>query len=235
MEAIKPKKSLVEETYESLVDAICTGEFQPGERLNQDEIAARLNVSRQPVNSAIAILKADRLVEDNGRRGVVVSAPDPGQFRSIYEFRLTVEPFAVRLAGERLPEAAAGEAAAILDRGRQAVASADILRLLQVDKDFHEMLYRWSGNDIVEASMRVTWTHIRRAMAEVLREPSRTGATWDEHERILSALLEGDVDEAERAMRDHISTAYDRYFAPFADGVRDGPATGAAKTSDDPG
>jgi DNA-binding GntR family transcriptional regulator len=221
MEAIKPKKSLVEETYEILVDAICTREILPGERLNQDEIAAKLNVSRQPVNSAIAILKADRLVEDNGRRGVVVSALDPGQFRSIYEYRLTIEPFAVRLAGERLPDGADGEAAEILRRGREAVSSGDILRLLQVDKDFHEMIYRWSGNQIVEASMRVTWTHIRRAMAEVLREPSRTGATWDEHERILAGLLDGDVDKAEAAMRDHISTAYDRYFAPGAHGAQD--------------
>ena len=80
MEAVKPKKTLVEETYDILVDAICTGEFRPGERLNQDEIAAKLNVSRQPVNSAISILKANGLVEDTGRRSVVVTRFDHGPF-----------------------------------------------------------------------------------------------------------------------------------------------------------
>ena len=45
MDAVKPKRSLVEETYNILVDAICTGELASGERLHQDEIAARLNVS----------------------------------------------------------------------------------------------------------------------------------------------------------------------------------------------
>ena len=45
MDPINPSKTLVEQTYDTLLDAICAGEFQPGERLNQDEIAARLNCS----------------------------------------------------------------------------------------------------------------------------------------------------------------------------------------------
>jgi DNA-binding GntR family transcriptional regulator len=92
---------LTQETYEILLDAICTREFLPGERLNQDEIAARLKVSRQPVNSAIAILKSDKLVEETGRRGVVVSALDPELLTSIHEYRLTIEPFAAGLAAAR--------------------------------------------------------------------------------------------------------------------------------------
>ena len=71
MEALKPKKTLVEEAYDTLVNAICSGEIRPGERLNQDEIAEQLGVSRQPVNSAISILKSNGLVEDTGRRSVV--------------------------------------------------------------------------------------------------------------------------------------------------------------------
>ena len=54
MRQIQPKKTLVEQTYETLVDAICSGELPPGERLAQEEIATRLNVSRQPVNNALA-------------------------------------------------------------------------------------------------------------------------------------------------------------------------------------
>ena len=78
MDTIGPKKSLVDQTYEILLDAICTGELVPGERLTQDQIAARLNVSRQPVNSAISILKANHFVEDTGRRGVVAWVERPG-------------------------------------------------------------------------------------------------------------------------------------------------------------
>ncbi|MFC6636615.1 GntR family transcriptional regulator [Sulfitobacter sediminilitoris] len=69
MDAIKPPKTLSEQTHDILLNAICSGEFEPGQRLNQDEIAARLQVSRQPVNSAISVLKASGFVEDTGRRG----------------------------------------------------------------------------------------------------------------------------------------------------------------------
>ncbi len=214
MEAIKPKKSLVEETYEILVDAICTREFLPGERLNQDDIAARLNVSRQPVNSAIAILKSDRLVEDTGRRGVVVSALDPGLYHSIYEYRLTVEPFAVRLAGQRMPANAADEAAAVLRLGQEAVASGDMRALLEADKNFHEMIYGWTRNHVIQSSMHTNWIHIRRAMAEVLGDPARARATWDEHDAIIAALVSGDTECAAENMRRHIETAYERNTRP---------------------
>jgi DNA-binding GntR family transcriptional regulator len=214
MEAIKPKKSLVQETYEILLDAICTREFLPGERLNQDEIAARLNVSRQPVNSALAILRADNLVEDTGRRGVVVCALDPVLFNSISEYRLTVEPFAVQLAAERLPDNAAEQARDVLDRGRAAVEARDMRALLRTDNQFHEMIYGWTRNQVLVSSMTSNWNHIRRAMAEVLSKPAKAGAVWDEHEGIIAALLGGDVEVAQDRMRDHIRTAYDRNFSP---------------------
>lgn len=208
MDAIEPKKTLVEQTYDILVDAICSGELQPGERLTQDEIAARLDVSRQPVNSAIAILKANGFVEDTGRRGVTVSAIDSSQFNSIYEFRAVVEPFAVMLAGARLADDASEEAECILRRGRAAVKSGDIKELVQSDMDFHEMIYRWSGNHVVESSMRVNWQHMRRGMAEVLRNPDAAHPSWDDHESIVMALLAGDTKGASATMKQHIERAH---------------------------
>lgn len=219
MEAIRPKRTLVDETYDALVDAICSGELLPGERLNQDEIADRLNVSRQPVNSAISILKANRLVEDTGRRGVIISPLDPDLFRSIFEYRLVIEPFAVRLACERLPGDADRRMAPVLKRGEQASKSGDIRALLEADQAFHETIYEWSGNQVIGESMRVNWHHIRRTMAEVLREPANVGPIWDEHRAIFQALLACDAERAARLMEDHMSHAYQRNF-PAVEGGR---------------
>jgi len=106
MKSLTQSKTLVERTYEVLLEAICTGDLSPGERLNQDEIAARLNVSRQPVNSAIAILKTNGFAKDTGRRSAVVTALSSSQFTDIFEFRAVIEPFAVTRAAEKLPETA---------------------------------------------------------------------------------------------------------------------------------
>lgn len=222
MDEIKPKKSLVSETYDILVDAICTREFLPGQRLNQDEIAARLKVSRQPVNSAIAILKSEKLVEETGRRGVVVSALDPALFRSINEYRQHVEPFAVRLAGDRLPPDAAATAREVLDFGRKAVAGGDIRALLRADRDFHEMIYGWSGNQVIRDSMRTNWNHIRRAMAEVLSDPASAAPIWDEHQAIIDAVLGARTDRAADLMGQHIRSAYDRNLSSMFEGTKAG-------------
>ena len=136
MDALKPKKTLAEETYDILVDAICTGEFLPGERLNQDEIAAKLNVSRQPVNSAISILKANGLVEDTGRRSVVVTSFDHDLFRAIYDYRTIIEPFAVRLAGKYLTIADRKQADKVLLAGQKALERGKLGDLIRADMVF---------------------------------------------------------------------------------------------------
>jgi len=207
MDAIKPKKSLVDETYEALVDSICAGELLPGERLNQDEIALKLNVSRQPVNSALAILRTNGYVEDTGRRGVVVAAIQPDQFQSIYEFRALIEPFAIRLASARIKREHKTQAEKILKKGKAAAKTCDVRALLREDMNFHEMIYRWSGNHVIENSMRVNWPHIRRAMAEVLKNPASAIPTWKEHSTIIQHLLDGDPNTAAKAIKHHIERA----------------------------
>jgi len=208
MDAVKPKRSLVEETYNILVDAICTGELASGERLHQDEIAGRLNVSRQPVNSAISILRANGLVEDTGRRSVIVTQFDPNLFRGIYEYRRVIEPFAVRLAGRSLNHGHLRQANRVLKAGRLAIEGGKLSELLRADALFHEMIYSWSGNQVVETSMRTNWHHIRRSMAEVLRDITDVMPVWAEHNEIVEKLFAGQTEEAAQIMENHIEHAY---------------------------
>lgn len=210
METIKQPKSLTEQTYDILLAAICTGELSPGDRLNQDEIAGRLNVSRQPVNSAISILRANGFVEDTGRRGVVVAQVESALFLPIFEYRRVVEPFAAELATLRQPPDAAEQAEAVVRQGFDAAARSDIGALVQADVDFHEMIYAWSGNQVIETSMRVNWHHIRRYMGQVLRDLGGAGRIWKDHAAVIEAVLAGDAERARHEMYQHIETAGQR-------------------------
>lgn len=208
METIKPKRSLVEETYDILIDAICSGELAAGEWLHQDEIAARLNVSRQPVNSAISILKTNGLVVDTGRRSVVVAAFDPDLFRAIYDYRRVIEPFAVRGAGQRITDKDRAQADKVIAAGYRAIKRGNLVGLISADMQFHEMIYAWCGNPVVEMSMKTNWHHIRRSMGERLRDLQVAQPVWDEHVTIIDHLFAGRVEEAAVAMEGHISSAY---------------------------
>ena len=210
MDSISPAKSLVERTYDAILAAICSGEILPGERLNQDEIAAHLNVSRQPVNCAISILKANGFVCDTGRRGSVVTELGPTQLHEVYEFRLVIEPFAVELASARLPVDAELQARRVLDAGRSALRTSSVQALVQADADFHQQIYKWSGNHVIESSMHVNWLHIRRAMAGILHQRDLAELSWDAHEDIIHLLLDGKKKAAKEAMQEHIKEASTR-------------------------
>ncbi len=219
MDSVKPKRSLVEETYDILIDAICSGELPPGERLNQDVIAAQLNVSRQPVNSAISILRANGLVEDTGRRSVVVSSFDPQLFQSIFEYRKVVEPFAVELAARELQKTDRRHADRVLKVGEKAFQSGKLTDLVHADMQFHEMIYGWSRNQVIQTSMKTNWHHIRRSMAVVLRSPETVSQVWSEHAKIVEQLFDGNSDQARQTMARHIGGAYEAISADISDPV----------------
>ncbi|WP_340298589.1 MULTISPECIES: GntR family transcriptional regulator [unclassified Roseobacter] len=213
MRSIRNKKSLVEETYDSLLAAITSGELGPGERLNQDQLAEQLNVSRQPVNSAIAILKANGLLHDNGKRGVIVAPIDPQYFVNIYEFRLIVEPSVAKLAADRKPDNAEAEAEEIMKLGQSAVEKADSFDLIAADAAFHRMIYQWAGNTVVAQSLNANWHHVERFMGRVLSDEKFIKSTWKDHRMILEHILTGKGDLAEVQMRDHIHRAKESTLA----------------------
>ncbi len=207
MDAIQPNKSLSDRAYEALVDAICTGEFRPGQRLTQDEIAERLNVSRQPVNSAIAMLKAQRFVIETGRRGVEVAPVDRNLFEWIYQIRSALEPLAVELATPRLTAASIGQGRDLIARGTALMQAGDALGVLKADIEFHMTIATLSGNRLLFDMMQLNWQHLRRSMGEVLRFPGMTLQVWKEHRAIFDAMAKGEAAQAAALMRAHVVDA----------------------------
>ncbi len=209
LESLAPPKSLVDQVYEVILDALCDGTFKPGERLTQESIAARLNVSRQPVTHALAVLKAQGFLAQ-GRQGLTVTAVDPDFFEAIYQIRSAVEPLAVKLATPRLTKESIARGRALIEYGRKLVAAGDSRASLQADIDFHSFIYDLSGNPLIAETMRLHWRHLRRAMGEVLRHPGTSISVWKEHGRILEEMIRGDGDAAAELMRRHLVEAYER-------------------------
>ncbi|MEN9629836.1 MAG: hypothetical protein RJA10_3064, partial [Pseudomonadota bacterium] len=92
---------LVDRAYRALVDAISSGALAPGQRITQEELAAQLAVSRQPVLQALRLLKQDGLVQDAPGRGLQVSPLEADAVLQIYQVRGALDALAARLAAER--------------------------------------------------------------------------------------------------------------------------------------
>jgi len=207
MKTLKPQRTLVEQAYDAILDAISDGSLAPNERLTQDELAARLNVSRQPVLSALGLLRQQGFVIDHGRRGVAVAPVDPARFDAIYQFRSAVEPLAARLATERMTPELIERGRAIVARGRKAASAGDARETLQADVDFHAFIYEASGNPLIVETMQLHWQHLRRAMSEVLRRPRMTQQVWREHAAVMEAMANGDARTSARLLQEHVTVA----------------------------
>ena len=70
----------------------------PGRRIRHEELGRMLGVSRQPISHALQLLKQQKLVEENGRRGLIVCAVDAASIRELYQVRTALDALAARLA-----------------------------------------------------------------------------------------------------------------------------------------
>ncbi|HET7849258.1 MAG TPA: GntR family transcriptional regulator [Pseudolabrys sp.] len=216
MESLTAPKTLMDQAYAAILDAICNGTLKPGERLTQDAVAQRLNVSRQPIHNALRVLKAQGFVREAGRRGLSVAPLDPKLFEAIYQFRSAVEPLAVRLAAAHLNGEAVQRGRALVARGRSAAEKKDGKTLVAADMDFHSFIYELSDNALILETMKLNWHHLRRAMGEVLRLPGLAKRVWQEHAAILETIAAGDTGKAEHLMRDHVVSAHKDVIAALS-------------------
>jgi len=216
MESLKPQRTLVEQVYERILDAICDGALPAGERVTQDELATRLAVSRQPVMTALGMLKQQGFLIEHGRRGLQVAPADRARFDAIYQFRTAIEPLAARLAAARVSREQLARGRALVAHGRSVAAAGDAAAALQADVDFHRWIYMVSGNPLIVESMQTHWQHLRRSMGEVLRRPRFAQKVWKEHATILEAIAAGDADAAAAAIGEHVRVAHERVSAELA-------------------
>jgi len=200
---IEAAPDYVEQVGRALVGAIASGQFAPGERLTQEDIARRLNVSRQPVLQALRQLKRDGLVEDAPGRGLQVAALDATLIARVYEVRGALDALAARLAARRK----AVLDPALIAAGRRAVKGRDMRAMIETDLAFHQAVYAASGNPLLAQTAEVHWHQVRRAMGAVLQRSALRQTVWGEHEAIAAAISAGRAAEAERLMAAHTTQA----------------------------
>ncbi len=209
MKIIQPQPSLTEQVYDAIADEICDGALPAGAHLVQEQLAERLGVSRQPIQQAMALLKADGMVEEIGRRGLRVTPLDLDLMHHHYDIRAALDGLAARIAATRAREIpGAAEAIErrglrILRLGEAAVGRGAVGDQVRHDEALHKLLYESSGNPLLARTAEPHWRFLRRAMGEVLRHAELPGDIWRQHAKILEAVVAGDPPRAEALIIRH--------------------------------
>jgi len=142
-EAVRGPFQTVEDMAQSFIrEAIHQGAFPPGQRLNLDEIASILGISRMPVRASLRQLESEGLLRIHPYRGATVSVLSAEEIAEIYEMRVLVEGYLLERAMERLDDD-------VLQRLEEKAAELDNVteldRGLDIRRELYELLYEQAG------------------------------------------------------------------------------------------
>jgi DNA-binding GntR family transcriptional regulator len=189
---------------------ITEGVYEQGARLFEDQIAAELEVSRNPVREALQALAAEGFVELEPRRGARVARVPAERAAELFEVRAALEGLMARLAAERRTEADVDLLRSLVDRGLAAVASGDRSSLPMLNTEFHAALGDAARNGLLVETIQqlshvIQWVYARHV-------GQRGAASWAEHAAIVEAVAARDVEAAHRAAAAHIEGARRAYM-----------------------
>ncbi|ODT82429.1 GntR family transcriptional regulator [Devosia sp.] len=201
--------SLSSEALDMVVAAITSGEFQPGERLSEAELARRLGISRGPLREALGRLEG-RLVTRTPRIGVRVIELSKRNLEDLFYTREALEGMGARLACERISTQEVARLRDLLNSdGRQPeVAAGEAYSPRSTDDDFHLSIIKAAHCEQIERLlMDQIYYQLRIHRRKSSTLPGRARAALIEHESIVVALEARDPDQAEKAMRTHLRNA----------------------------
>lgn len=194
---------------DALRSAIIDGTYLPGERLVEEEIAARFDVSRNPTREALHALSVEGFVEIEPRRGARVATMNARRAGELFEVRAPLEGLVARLAAQRRTPTELVHLRDVLGAGTAAAAEGRLDELPALNTEFHMSLAAAAGNELLAGTLARLSDIIRWVYAA--RISMRSTRSWDEHAAIVAAVADRDAERAERRGAEHISAAAAAY------------------------
>lgn len=193
------------DAYHLILEAIDKGEYRPGDRLVENELAEKLGVSRTPIREALQRLETQSLLMRDGR-SLIVASLDHNQMAELYLVRAELEGLAARLAARH---ATVEEVSVLSDMVEEDHALLDNTEALaRANKRFHHQIHLASHNRYLVQQLDLVHRSMALMASSSLAIDGRGVLALQEHERIVEAISKRDEDGAYHALRDHISAAF---------------------------
>ncbi|MGB7317673.1 MAG: GntR family transcriptional regulator [Planktotalea sp.] len=191
--------------YLKLHSAILAGQFQPGDRLREIEVAERLGLSRTPVREALRKLESDGIVEHRPRIGAVIRRLTQPEVVELYEMRLVLERTAAQMAAKH---ASSAEIDTLEDLNQQiGAAKDDAIAASALNQKFHRCIYLATRNRFLLDAARALNNALMLLGPTTLADEARIKTVHEQHRDIIAAIRNKDVDAAGDAAELHLQTS----------------------------
>ncbi|HEY0912828.1 MAG TPA: GntR family transcriptional regulator, partial [Bradyrhizobium sp.] len=187
-----------------LEDDIEHGRLSPGDKLDEQTLAARFEVSRTPAREALLQLAAAGIVRLVPRQGAVVSSVSPQLAIGIVEVLTALEAEAAGLAARRMSASEKSQLTKVHLASQAAVKRLDSATYIKNNAAFHAVIYQGARNEFLAEQIRLTRLRMRFYHRSSLYQPARLKASWLEHADVAEAIKSGDEALAQAEMREHV-------------------------------
>ncbi len=189
---------------ESLRTAILDGSYLPGERIRQEDVAARSGASRIPVREALRMLDSEGLVTLVANSGAWVTKLTLSECVETYLIRERLEPLLLRTSMPRLDAAAADRLGGLAG---EMEAGTDLDAFMRADREFHLSSYAGATSGEMWQIIHRMWNttqHYRREFTRLAAHAAGLSVTHMEHRLLVNCIRRQDQDDAERVLVTHI-------------------------------
>ena len=201
MDEFLPLRDVV---FNTLRQAILTGELKPGERLMEIHLANKLGVSRTPIREAIRKLELEGLVTMIPRRGAEVAQITEKSMNDVLEVRRAMDALCVELACDRITPEELQDLKKACDTFEAAVKTDDIKQIAQADVAFHDIIYAATDNRRLIQLLNNLREQMYRYRIEYLKKKECYPQLLEEHQTIIDSIESRDKDRATQITGQHI-------------------------------
>ena len=202
-------KSLEEQVFHSLEEEILSGKLKKGDTLTEISLSKRLGVSRTPLRAALHRLAEEGLIAIAPNRGATVIGVGKEELIDIYKIRMRLEGLASREAALRITDEDKKKLRDSVELSEFYIGKQDTEHLKELDSEFHNIIYRASGNRLLYKTLSELHRSIKVYRKLSLTVPERLERSVEEHREILNAIEAGDAETADALTFRHIEAALD--------------------------
>ena len=196
---------------EEIEELIATGQLQPGHHLDETELAERFGVSRTPIREALIQLASMGIIEMRPRRGAQVATISPQQLVEMFEVMAEFEAMCGRMAARRMSKQEQADLQTAHEACKEARDAEDPDEYFYKNEVFHYLIYRGSHNDFLEKQAMNLHRRLRPYRRLQLRVRDRVANSYNEHDQVVQAILQGDAELTANLLRGHIMIQGQRF------------------------
>jgi DNA-binding GntR family transcriptional regulator len=212
--------SRLDDIQEQVRNMIADGTLQPGERVNEQALAAQLGVGRNSAREALRSLERSGLVRIVPNRGAEVCKVSLEEALDLYDVRAGIARTAGRLAAARLEEAEEAELMSLMSQMEAALAARDGATYHKLNHVFHERLIAVAKNPRLIALNKAIEAELSLYLRKGVYTMAQMQLSNAEHLRLVDALRSGRVAETAEAFENHILTGKQRMLDTVTRSVR---------------